>query len=38
MPPNYCARILTCKILFFKDRFEVFRQFSENYTQESIGT
>jgi hypothetical protein len=28
---------LTCKILFYKDRSEVLRRFSENYTQESIG-
>ena len=37
MPPNYCARIWACKILFYKDRTEVIRRFSENYTQESIG-
>ena len=37
MPPNYCARFLTCKISFYKDRSEVFRRFSENYTQEPIG-
>ena len=35
LPPNWCARSLTCKIIKIKS--EAVRKFVENYTQESIG-